>query len=227
MDPSPVSADHSYFSILVATKKKSGGTRPIAMGECFYKLACLYALSLVRPDIPPLLEPIQFALSPGGSESAVHVLQAAVELHPDWIILAADLTNAFNSRSRPQVLEALFGEEDLSPLWRLVNWSYGAASPLLVMDRGRVLSILESCEGVKQGDVLASLLFALSMKRIYAASIVGLNCFALAVMDDIYFIGPPTDTFKAFKLFSSSLPGTDLLLNFQSLLLFFHHKIRS
>jgi hypothetical protein len=40
------------------------------MGESFYKLASLYSLSLVRLEIPPLLEPIQFALSSGGSESS-------------------------------------------------------------------------------------------------------------------------------------------------------------
>ena len=57
-------------SILVGAKKSSGGIRPIAMGEAFYKLAGLYCLSLVRTDAPGIFEPIQYALSPGGSESA-------------------------------------------------------------------------------------------------------------------------------------------------------------
>ena len=78
------------------------------MGECFYKLACLYILSLVRPDIPSILEPIQLALSPGGSEAAHHILQAAVDLHPDWVVISTDLTNAFNTRNRAQILEHLY-----------------------------------------------------------------------------------------------------------------------
>jgi hypothetical protein len=52
-------------SILVGAKKSSGGIRPIAMGEAFYKLAGLYCLSLVRTDAPEIFEPIKYALSPG------------------------------------------------------------------------------------------------------------------------------------------------------------------
>ena len=54
-----------------AARKSNGGLRPIAMGEAFYKLSCLYMLSVVRKDIPGALGPMQFALSP---ESAVLVL---------------------------------------------------------------------------------------------------------------------------------------------------------
>jgi hypothetical protein len=114
-------------SILIAVDKESGGKRPIAMGECFYKLACLYTLSLVRPDIPSILEPIQLALSPGGSEAAHHILQAAVDLHPDWVVISTDLANAFNTRNRAQILE-VYKEEKLSILWRLAHWSYGSDS---------------------------------------------------------------------------------------------------
>jgi hypothetical protein len=201
-------------SILVGAKKPSGGTRPIAMGEVFCKLAGLYCLSLVRLDIPAILEPIQFALSPGGSESAVHVLQAALELHPDWVVISADITNAFNCRKRSQILASLFNEPSLSPLYRLAHWSYGNPSSLLVMDHGRVLRSFGSLEGVKQGDVLASLLFALSMKDIYASSVADLDCHAVAIMDDSYFIGPPTATFTAFDRFIASLPPTGLSLNY-------------
>jgi hypothetical protein len=94
-------------SILVAVDKDSGGKRPIAMGEYFYKLASLYALSLVRDDIPSVLEPIQLALSPGGPEAAHHLLQAAIDLHPDWVIISTDISNAFNSRNRAQILSAI------------------------------------------------------------------------------------------------------------------------
>src|ERR1700761_7256623 len=146
------------------------------MGESFYKLASLYSLSLVRLEIPPLLEPIQFALSPGGSESALHVLQAALDLHPDWVMISCDISNAFNTRSRSQILEKLFDTDSLAPLWRLAHWSYSSDSSLLLMDHGRIAAELSSSEGVKQGDVLASLLFALSMKEYYAESIQGLEC---------------------------------------------------
>ena len=56
--------------VLVATKKPSGGSRPITMGEAFYKLACLDALTLVHGEVRTAVGPIQFGLSPG-SESAL------------------------------------------------------------------------------------------------------------------------------------------------------------
>ena len=131
------------------------------------------------------MEPIQFALSSGGSESALHILQAAIDSHPDWVVISGDITNAFNSRKRCQILESLFNEPTLSPLFRLAYWSYNKPSQLLTLNNGKVAFTLDSQEGVKQGDILASLLFALSMTKIYKDSIHGLDTHALAVMDDI------------------------------------------
>jgi len=74
-------------SILFAGKKASGGSRPIAIGEAFYKLACLYALDLVHDRVRTALGPIQFAFSPGGPESALNILQSAIELHPGLLFL--------------------------------------------------------------------------------------------------------------------------------------------
>ena len=91
-------------SFLVAVEKESGGKRPIAMGETFYKLACLYTISLVRTEVSSTLAPIQLALSPGGSEAAYHFLQSAVDLHPEWAVVSADITNAFNTRKRSRFL---------------------------------------------------------------------------------------------------------------------------
>ena len=54
-------------------------------------------LSLVGGQVRAALGPIQYALAPGGSESALHVLQAAIDLHPDWVVISSDITNAFHS----------------------------------------------------------------------------------------------------------------------------------
>ena len=81
------------------------------------------------------------------------------------------------------------------------------------MEHGHVLRDFLSQEGVKQGDALASLLFALSMKKPYADSVEGLGCHAIAIMDDCYFFGPPDPTFEAFDRFAIQLPDTGLMLN--------------
>jgi hypothetical protein len=86
-------------------------------------------------------------------------------------------------------------------------------TPLLLMDRGILAGELVSAEGVRQGDVLGSLLFALSMKDDYAACIENLNCQAVAVVDDFYLFGPPDQVFQAFDKFADSLPDGGLKLN--------------
>ena len=63
-----------------------------------------------------------------------------------------------------------------------------------------------------RGDVLGSLLFALSMTRPYRATLTGLDCHAVAVMDDFYLFGPPTGVFTAFDRFAGLLPNCGLQL---------------
>jgi len=116
----------------------------------------------------------------------------------------------FNSRKRSGILGSLFEEKALAPIWRLCSWSYGSASSLLVINNGKVLSQFSSDEGVMQGDVLASLLFSVSMKKPYSQSIQDLECLAVA---DIYIVGPSPDVFIAFDRFSDRLPAAGLTLS--------------
>src|SRR3954465_10389398 len=85
---------------------QDGGVRPVAVSECFYKLASMYSLGSVRESFPELFEPIQLGVGcPGGSERAVHVLRAGLEIFgEDSIVLKCDLRNAFNERKRDQIL---------------------------------------------------------------------------------------------------------------------------
>ena len=134
-------------------------------GRAGYKLAGQYALYLVRPELAPLVEPIQLSLSPGGSERAVHVLQAAMETGgPDSFVVKTDFRNAFNTIKRATLLEEMFKAPSLSRIWRFVHWAYKAPSALLLMDQGAVVSELPSSEGVRQGDVLGASLFASFLK---------------------------------------------------------------
>jgi len=73
-----VSRSFLLASLLIPVGKANGGVRPVAVSECFYKLATMYALASVRHTFPSLFEPIQLGVgSPGGPEHAVHVLYAA------------------------------------------------------------------------------------------------------------------------------------------------------
>ena len=97
----------------------------------------MYAMELIKPHLPALFEPIQLGVgAPGGSERAVHDIQAALDQSKESILLKCDLKNAFNERSRSQILSELFRHENLRPVWRLAHWAYKSPSSLLVFDRG-------------------------------------------------------------------------------------------
>ena len=174
-------------SSLIASKKDSGGFRPIAIGEVFYRLACHYVLHLVQSSVPALLEPIQLAQSPGGCERAVHFLQAALECKDaDSVILSVDFSNAFNTLRREFMLSRTFSVPQLSPLWRLAHWAYRSPTDLLLIQHGVLVDSIVSAEGLRQGDPLSSLLFCFSVLPEYmstVASAPGLR--AVAIVDDL------------------------------------------
>ena len=123
-------------SRLLPLGKDGGGVRPIAVKETFYKLATIYPMSLVKPILPDIFEPIQLGVGArGGSERAVHLVQTALETMGDeTVLLKTDIRNAFNSRRRDQMLEILFEHPELAPIWRMAYWAYKDSSSLLVFE---------------------------------------------------------------------------------------------
>ena len=81
------------------------------------------------------------------------------------------------------------------------------------MERGRLRAEFTSSQGVRQGDGLGSLLFSLSMKTTYSECIQGLECHAVAVIDDFYLLGRQDQAFAAFDRFTPSLPNLNLTLS--------------
>lgn len=66
-------APHLCGASLLASKKKSGRLRPIAIGEVFRRLTSKCLSSLVLPQIKSILPPHQVGVgSPNGAESIVH-----------------------------------------------------------------------------------------------------------------------------------------------------------
>jgi hypothetical protein len=196
-------ADREFIlgASIVAGNKGDGGYRPIAMGEVFYKLAGLYSLELVSPHFSPIFEPLQFALSRGGSARALHILQSAIESGgPGVVALKLDFRNAFNSLKRSVILASLFTNNLLRPLYRLSHWAYKAPSTLLSSFNGTISDPILSREGVKQGDVLATLLFSNAVHEFYSSSLRGLNQIrAAACVDDINYVGHPDQVLTALN----------------------------
>lgn len=106
----------------------------------------------------------------------------------------------------------MFKEEKLSPIWRLVDWAYGRPSPLWVSGDSGYAGTILSTQGVKQGDPLASFLFALSMVDIYARSAATGGVVAVAVQDDLCFLGDPEKVISAWRALTLCLKDSGLVL---------------
>ena len=145
---------------LVALTKKDGGVRPIAVGSTLRRLVAKVAAHFVLDDMISLLAPRQLGFGvKGGAEAAVHAARSYLNhLHPDGVMVKLDFRNAFNTVRRDKMLEAtkIFAPE----VYPFVHSSYSVASSLFWEGR-----IIQSAEGLQQGDPLGPLLFCLSIHQ--------------------------------------------------------------
>jgi hypothetical protein len=187
-------------SRLIPIPKKSGSVRPIAIGECLYRLAALYSLSLL--DLSRCCPTIQLGVGQrGGSERAVHLIRAALELHGDTAVaITTDWSNAFNARSRAQIVSAFLNSAACFSSHRLFHWAYREPSELCVFgDDGTVVERLHSAQGVRQGDPLASLAFCLSVQRIYERCAKAATSTCVAICDDFTIVGEYDNAIACFE----------------------------
>jgi hypothetical protein len=86
-------------SRLVGLNKPTGGLRPIAVGELFYRLAGIIAVSKVLSPAAALLAPHQYGVGVScGAERIVHSLQHSLtDGAAKLALLKVDITNAFNT----------------------------------------------------------------------------------------------------------------------------------
>jgi hypothetical protein len=212
----------------------------------FYRIAAKRILSRVLDDVKSHLLPIQLGVGvPNGCEAIIHNLQHALEPEQDdamvggsllqdrWsassppAALAVDFKNAFNCVSRRRVMQALYALESMKPLWRLVDFAYSTPSDLYILGpNGKQLAALQSCQGVRQGDPLSSLLFALVIQPIYAGVAERHpGVIVTAFLDDCTLEGQPTLFCAAYTDLTdaSATIGLDVQSH-KSKLVFFHHS---
>ncbi len=179
---------------LLPLSKPGGGVRPIGIGNTFVRLAKIYATKMSSCDLNSMFPSIQLGAGhKNGCERVVHALQAFHKrAAPGNVICSTDIKNAFNTRRRCDMWDALVKQPSCQPLLRMVHWAYSDASQLCVYEGSKLYATVPSAEGVVQGDPLASLMFALSMQPIYEQCIADTNgqVQALAIQDDLYLMGP-------------------------------------
>jgi hypothetical protein len=156
--------------------------------------------------------PIQFGVCiSGGNDIVCHVLnmqrkfmehnrdqhtQSEGDEQNQECILAVDFRNAFNSIHRSAISREI--NEHLPEIASYFNWSYGHSADLCFSD-GTVVA--KSARGVRQGDPLGSLLFALGLHPVLrkVSESNSVNCNIIALHDDVYIYGQRCKVIKAFK----------------------------
>ena len=98
----------------------------------------------------------------------------------------------------------------------LVHWAYRSPTDLLLIESGELVTTLRSAEGVRQGDVLSSLLFSHTVLPLYSlVSSEFPQVSAVAIMDDIEFVGPFSQLLLVVDRLAQHSPQYGLSLQFR------------
>jgi len=144
---------------------------------------------------------------------AVYATMKDKEDDPDWVVLQADLRNAFNSVHRAAFIKAV--EEHLPVLSPWVRWTYDTRAELLVNSPEGPITVLSE-EGCQQGDPLGPLLFCLAIHAVILSiseEVPGLDLNAW-YFDDGTLGGPTKEVAQALELFVPRAAAIGLQFNF-------------
>ena len=212
--------------LIALTKPNSDGYRPIAVGELFYRLAAIVAVRRVSDVAAQLLAPHQYGVGvAAGAEKILHSLQhELVDKDKRLALLQLDIANAFNSCDRARLLRELYGLSDLQPLFRLANFAYSQPSALVLS--GCKGLMIESAQGVRQGDPLSALLFCVYMRDVLRQVSDGTGVEVYGFFDDVNLLGTPQQLMAALRHLQQSLPTVSLQLNTaKSHFVYFHDNL--
>ena len=183
--------------LLIGLEKPNGGVRPIAISEAWYRFAGVCALRVYGREIGVGLAPLQVGVGTrGGTETVVHALSAAIA--EGMAVFSVDMKNAFNSIDRAAVFAAV--KARAPALLPVVQWVYGEATALHIVGAPEGTAPVMSQRGVRQGDPLGPLLFALALQPVLERTEAAApDAPLVSYLDDISIVGAVAPGAAAFR----------------------------
>jgi len=145
-----------------------------------------------------------------------------MEANSDWVVIALDISNAFNEIQRYSILEELWGNTELRPLW-YYNFRNMMISGFIGLGYGSFMkaAIYQMDEGVKQGDMEAmptSVYIGINQaNKTTHDSLQEKGAIILSGADDTHIFGSPEIVFPEVKLHEERLASIGLNLNYSKM----------
>lgn len=176
----------------------SGDVRPIAIGEVWYRLAMICALVQKGHEIGRSLGPLQVGVgTKGGVDAVAHAVVTALESDRHNVALSVDCENAFNTLDRSAMFAAV--KARMPELLPVVQWAYGAGTPLHIVGAPAGTAPIWSQRGVRQGDPAGPLLFGLTLQKVLEAVVtVAPGAPPVSFLDDITVVGKTAAAARAW-----------------------------
>jgi len=157
------------MSRLALIPKPNGDFRPLGIGSAIYRLINTTLSKKVEKEVSMKLQPHQFAVGIRDAGAILHTVAQSVfeagtaddSTHEDCDILKLDIANAYNTMRRKCIYAGLLELEPSLVRWFLLTHN---VSTDLVHSTGAVVG--KCSTGVKQGDPLASMLFAVGLHKV-------------------------------------------------------------
>jgi hypothetical protein len=186
------------------------------MGETLRKLANRAIQIALKDKITEYFHPYQLGINcPAGCEVITHTINEARRVHPHWIVVKTDFSNAFNSIYTSYMLQQV--KLHFPELYAWVYATYGTENYLFAENgdsRGR--KPIRCSRGTQQGDALAPFLFDLTIHPILKTlndQVFHVEGASIAFHDDFNLLGPPSEILKAWNMLRELSPLIGLQLN--------------
>lgn len=197
-----------FGASLTALNKKSGGIRPIAVGNTWRRLVSKIVVTRITPQLVDYFSPHQLGVGiKGGAEIGAHAARRYWSHAHDTAkaFLKLDFRNAFNEIRRDSLLHII--KQRIPSIYSFINQAYAHPSSLFY---GNIL--IPSLLGVQQGDPLGPGLYSLVIQPIIEAVTTEFNVWYL---DDATIADIPEKVLHAFDTIRTMGEDVGLHLNYE------------